>query len=116
MQVFMVYDSFIIDYYIEGSVPNFPYKASMYIEVLVRPSHLIAEDDFATTTAGQSVTIDVLDNDFSNASIISVEAMPVTNFGTVVLNADTTITFTPTGGFSGTAKFNYTACDNGGSV
>lgn len=108
-------DHFTIDYRTLPPNSNWPVMASMYIEVVVRPSFLIAEDDFATTDMGQAVTIDVLDNDYSNASIISVEAMPVSNFGDVALNADSTITFTPAVGFSGNANFNYTACDSGGS-
>lgn len=109
-------DNFLVEYYVLPPNGNWPLeKVERYIEIVVRPSYLVVEDDFTTTSFGQAVNIDVLANDFSNASIISVEALPVTNFGTVVLNADTTLTFTPAPGFSGSAKFNYTACDNAGS-
>ncbi|RMG83070.1 MAG: T9SS C-terminal target domain-containing protein [Bacteroidetes bacterium] len=107
-------DHFIYDYKTLGT-SGWPVDVSVYVEVKVLPSWLIVEDDFATTPAGQAVTIDVLNNDLSNAPIISVEVLPVSNFGSVSLNADTTVTFTPDPGFSGTAHFNYTACDNAGS-
>ncbi len=106
-------DHYVYDYKVWNGSNMEDY--SVYVEVKVLPSWLVVEDDFATTNAGQSVTIDVLANDLSNAPIIFVEVLPVSNFGTVVLNADSTVTFTPDAGFSGNANFNYTACDDLGS-
>ncbi|MCA9125425.1 MAG: tandem-95 repeat protein [Planctomycetales bacterium] len=48
-------------------------------------------------------------------TIVSVAATANTN-GTVVLNSDGSVTYTPTAGYTGPASFDYTIQDNGGGT
>jgi len=69
--------------------------------------------DTASTTAGESVTIDVAANDADTADVRAVSAP---NQGETTLNDDGTITFTPSTGFTGTQQFDYTVLTENGSV
>lgn len=82
--------------------------------ILSVPSGLVAEDDEATTSAGTPVTVDVLANDTYGDEPVSlsdldgpptIETQPQN--GTVAVNADGTITYTPNPGFTGTDTFEY---------
>src|SRR5207248_2038180 len=64
---------------------------------------------------GASTTINVLSNDTVEDGVSSVSATDGTS-GTVTVNSDNTVTYTPTGGFSGTDTFTYTATDNAGDA
>lgn len=78
------------------------------------------KDDTFTTPQGQPTTIDVLGNDgdlskYTGLTISQIDGKPITvggsvavQGGTIVLNADQTVTFTPDPGFSGTVGFSYT--------
>ncbi len=76
----------------------------------------IANDDNTSTASGTPIVINVKANDFdlnpntilSNPTIVGT---PVG--GTPSVNADGTVTFTPTPGFTGVATFKYQVCDNG---
>ncbi|MDP3549336.1 MAG: cadherin-like domain-containing protein [Novosphingobium sp.] len=73
----------------------------------------VAGDDSLTAVQDQTATLaafQLLGNDVS-AFTLTVSAVSNATGGTVVLNADKTITFTPTAGFTGTAGFDYTASD-----
>src|SRR5690606_12662910 len=65
------------------------------------------EDTAVTYTAAQLLGNDT-DIDSTNLKIASVTAG---NGGSVVLNADGTVTFTPNANFNGTADFTYTVTD-----
>ncbi|MFY9810003.1 tandem-95 repeat protein, partial [Aquabacterium sp.] len=65
------------------------------------------EDTAVTYTAAQLLGNDT-DIDSTNLTIASVTAG---SGGSVVLNADGTVTFTPNGNFNGTADFTYTVTD-----
>jgi gliding motility-associated-like protein len=73
----------------------------------------IAVDDVANTGEGDPVTVDVTDND----SDVDGDILTVTNAtagnGTVVINGNGTITYTPNEGFCGTDTITYTVCDPG---
>ncbi len=75
-----------------------------------------AVDDSASTTVGNAVTIDVLGNDSDpDGDPLTVTSATATN-GSVVINPDGTLTFTPEDGFAGGAEISYTVSDgNGGS-
>ncbi|UAA39872.1 tandem-95 repeat protein [Paraneptunicella aestuarii] len=77
----------------------------------------IAQDDTATTPAGTTVTILVLDND-SDPDGDTLEVFSAsTNTGSVSINAGTSLNYTPPAGFSGTATISYSIRDNkGGSA
>ena len=72
----------------------------------------VANDDSTSTTRDKAVTIGVLAND----SDVDGDALGVTNLtqptnGAVTLNADQTVTYTPSTGFVGDDSFTYTAND-----
>jgi hypothetical protein len=72
----------------------------------------IAVDDLPATNEDTAITITVLANDsdpdFDSLSVISAGA-PAS--GTVVINPDFTVTYTPTTSFTGTDVFTYTISD-----
>lgn len=72
-------------------------------------------DDQATTAQTIPVTIDVLDNDTDDSSIdpttLDIIDWPLN--GTVVVNPDFTVTYTPTGQFVGQDEFTYRIYDDG---
>jgi gliding motility-associated-like protein len=73
----------------------------------------IAVDDGAATDVDTPVTITVLANDSDpNGDPITVTNATAGN-GTVVINGDGTITYTPASGFCGTDTILYTICDPG---
>jgi len=78
----------------------------------------LAGDDEAETDEGEAVTIDVLGNDSDvdgTLDATTVEAGDAEN-GTVVVNADGSITYTPNANFAGDDTFTYTVGDNDGAV
>ena len=76
----------------------------------------IAVDDVASTEFETPVTIDVLDNDIDpdGDELGLVTATVPAAQGTVVVNEDNSITFTPADGFEGTAIIDYTVSDGNG--
>ncbi|MCB0761688.1 MAG: tandem-95 repeat protein, partial [Flavobacteriales bacterium] len=78
-----------------------------------------ANDDVATTNEDTDVTIDILDNDNDDddpAGGIDNTSVTITDEpanGTVVVNGDGTVTYTPDEGFNGTDSFTYEVCDTG---
>lgn len=78
---------------------------------------VFATDDRATTSQNTPITINVAANDkgflvLLDAPNLVIIAQP-TN-GTVVKNADGTITYTPNAGFTGQDSFEYRICGQGG--
>ena len=71
-----------------------------------------AVDDTATTPFNTPVTIAVLANDTDvDGDVLAVTGTPTSADGTVLVNPDGTITFTPNPGFTGTAVIDYTITD-----
>ena len=74
----------------------------------------IANDDTATTDFGTTVTVDLIGNDTD----IDGDTLTVTSAtsadGTVTINADGSIDFTPNDGFEGVAEVTYTVSDGNG--
>lgn len=74
-----------------------------------------AKDDYATTAYNTAVTINVLANDSDpNCDKLTISGTPTSGQGTVTVNADGTLTFTPNPGFSGAATIKYTVSDGRG--
>ena len=73
-------------------------------------------DDFRTTPFQTPVVIPVLDNDLAAAdhplTLDSDSIISGPTNGTVVVNQDGTVTYTPDNGFTGMDTFDYEACDN----
>jgi subtilisin len=72
----------------------------------------VAVNDSATTAQGTSVTVSVLTNDTDiDSSTLSVASASDPPHGTVVVNGNGTITYTPDAGYSGSDAFGYAATD-----
>jgi probable HAF family extracellular repeat protein/VCBS repeat-containing protein len=70
---------------------------------------LMAVDDQVTTARGVVVTVVVLNNDAdTNGSELTVVEVTQATHGTVTLNADGTVTYTPQADFDGSDHFGYT--------
>ena len=87
------------------------------ITVTVAAAPIAAVDDSATTPQNTPVAISVLGNDTLNGQPVTAADVTVTQVnppanGTVVVNADGTITYTPVPGFTGTDTFTYQVCEN----
>lgn len=74
----------------------------------------VATNDTATTNEDEAVSVNVLANDAdANGDALSVRQVDVSSpaHGTAVVNPDSTITYTPTGNYSGPDSFTYRAWD-----
>jgi len=74
-------------------------------------------DDVVSSLEDNDVTINVLNND----SDVDLDTLQVTNVtgeqnGTVVINPDNTITYTPDANFNGTEVLTYTVSDGNGGI
>lgn len=77
----------------------------------------VAWEDFATTPAGTSVTVNVLSNDTDpDGDLLAVTAVTQGLHGTVVRNANGSLTYTPGAGFTGNDSFSYTLSDGKGGT
>ncbi|WP_163850046.1 Hint domain-containing protein [Pseudooceanicola aestuarii] len=74
--------------------------------------------DTATTDEDTPVTIDVLDNDGDSnpGDVLKVESVTDGANGTVAINADGTVTYTPDDDFNGEDSFTYTVSDGNGGT
>lgn len=77
----------------------------------------IAVNDTATVTKDTSAVITVLANDSDpDGDVLTVASATAASHGTVVVNANNTVTYTPVAGYVGTDVFTYTARDAAGLV
>ncbi len=77
----------------------------------------VALDDTATTNADTAVTIEVLANDSDPDGTVDPATVTIStppSGGSVIVNADGTITYHPDPGFNGVDTFTYTVDDNEG--
>jgi Ca2+-binding RTX toxin-like protein len=71
-----------------------------------------AVNDASVTALNTPVTFAVLGNDTDvDGDVLAIQGAPTSPNGTVVVNANGTLTFTPTPGFTGAAVVNYTVVD-----
>jgi outer membrane protein OmpA-like peptidoglycan-associated protein len=87
------------------------------VTVTVAASTIVANNDTATTPQNTPVTIGVLGNDTLGGAAVTPADVTVTQVnppanGTIVINPDGTITYTPNPGFSGNDTFTYQICEN----
>ncbi|MFW2544497.1 Ig-like domain-containing protein [Primorskyibacter sp. 2E107] len=76
-----------------------------------------AVDDAGTTTVGTPVTLTVLGNDTDpEGDTLSTTSATDPANGSVAVNPDGTITYTPDAGFTGTDTFDYTIDDGNGGT
>lgn len=78
-----------------------------------------AEDDFASTSKGESLVIDVTDNDqLNDADSLNVTAVDASSAqgGSISLRSDGDVDYTPPADFSGSDDFSYTITDSRGNT
>ncbi|WP_291166070.1 Ig-like domain-containing protein [Gimesia sp.] len=110
-------------YTINDGTPGSTDQATVTITVTEVNDVPITADDLVTTSEDNALTFnaaDLLLNDTTGPANESDQTLTVTavsatadTHGTVVLNGDGTITYTPDANFNGTASFDYTATDDG---
>ena len=78
----------------------------------------VAADDTASTYEGEAVVIGVLGNDTDpdTGDTLTVQSVTDPNNGSVVINGDGTVTYTPAVDFIGTDTFTYTVQDDDGAT
>ena len=106
-----------------GTVPQITYTvsdgntggtASSTLDLTVTPVQ-DAVNDTVSTHAGQAVTTNVLGNDsFEGANpVVSVATGAGPSHGSVTVNSDNTLTYTPTPGYVGQDTYTYTVTSGG---
>ena len=89
--------------------------ANVAVTVMGQNDAPTAGGDAAFTLVGKPVTITVLANDTDPESgALTVTGATGATHGTTAINADGTITYTPTSGYVGTDGFTYVVQDDGG--
>jgi VCBS repeat-containing protein len=91
---------------------------SLVLNVALAPnSPPDAVNDTPTTAEDTPVTINVLSNDTDpNLDLLTVSSVTQGSNGMVTINANTTVTYTPTLNFNGTDMFTYTVSDGRGGT
>ncbi len=85
------------------------------IEVGCNNQPPVAIDDNVTTDEDTDVLISVLENDTDDGTEpLTISATTTPSNGTIVVNTDQTITYTPNPNFNGNDSFTYTISDNEG--
>ncbi|WP_219906536.1 Ig-like domain-containing protein [Halomonas sp. SYSU XM8] len=109
--------NFSVGYTITDSVGD---SASGSIDITVDDDTPVANADSATTDNDGTVTVDVLGNDQFGAdgqgALTGATVQGGATVGTVAVNPDGSLTFTPNPGFVGNATIDYTATDGDGST
>jgi len=99
----------------DGKVDSNPATVIVTVEPVNDPP--VANDDSAATQQDVPVVIDVLANDTDvDGDILAVSAVTQGAYGSVDINLDNTVTYTPYTGFSGSDSFTYTASDGMGGT
>nr|WP_280959751.1 Ig-like domain-containing protein [Anaerophaga thermohalophila] len=110
--MFVGYDTFVYrvsDIHGDNDIATVSVNVSEIIPVVP-----VANDDSRATEFETPVNIDVLRNDtgLDNSPVtVSVTTNPPEEEGTVAVNSDNTVTFTPASGFVGTSTFFYSVTD-----
>lgn len=107
------------DIVIGYSVSDGEYTSSANLTVNVSPSGggnntPVANEDYAVTLVNQSVTVNVLANDYDidGDSLVLSNIYVSPDVGQVIVNEDNTVTFTPNEGFLGQAEIQYSIQDS----
>ncbi|MEZ5480057.1 MAG: IPTL-CTERM sorting domain-containing protein [Thiolinea sp.] len=91
-------------------------QVSVTVQAKTTPNtNPVANNDSATVTTGSSVNIDVLANDTdADGDNLTLTGKTDGSNGTVTLVGDSSLTYTPDVGFTGTDSFTYTITDGQG--
>ncbi len=107
-------DTLIVEYWSDGRYKGTHIYESHVFHIV--KSVVIAEDDYLTIQKGDSgVVVKPLLNDSTSRGILSLNSLPLMNFGTAEITSDSTLSFSPDPDFSGTAYVSYKACDDMGN-
>ncbi len=88
-----------------------PKPEDVWIPVGAEPLNPVTPNDAASTPVGTPVVIPVQDNDtLPPGTTTTVTKNPPAGEGSVTINPDGTVTFTPAPGFTGTPTFEYETC------
>src|SRR5262245_60044901 len=91
---------------------TFREPATVTITVLAQNDAPVANADTATTDAGVAATVAVLANDLDvDGDTLTVAAVTQGSNGSVAINPDGTVSYTPNVGFAGQDSFQYTLSD-----
>ncbi|MDT9191222.1 MAG: Ig-like domain-containing protein, partial [Limnospira sp. PMC 894.15] len=99
----------------DGATSN-PATVSLTIEENQPPT---ANDDNATVRTGNTVTINVLNNDSDPDGVLipdTVAVVDLPDYGTITVNPNGTITYSHDGSSTGTDSFTYTVEDDDGAT
>ncbi|WP_346320070.1 Ig-like domain-containing protein, partial [Chitinophaga sp. YIM B06452] len=100
-------------YVYRWTISNAPCPATFDNVSIIINAPPVAGNDNATTQEDNAVTITILANDAdADGTVISAELAGAPANGTLVLNANNTVTYTPRPDFSGTDAFTYLIRDN----
>ncbi|MCB1910224.1 MAG: tandem-95 repeat protein, partial [Rhodocyclaceae bacterium] len=94
-------------------------SATVTIDVVAVNDPPVANDDSASTPENTAITVDVLanDSDVDGALVpATVQIVGGPAHGSVVVNADGTVTYSPDANYNGPDSFSYTVADDGGGV
>lgn len=93
-------------------------QASISITIMPINHPPVAQTDFPITNENTSVKISVLANDYDPdpGDTISITGVGTPSHGTVVINSDQTISYTPSQNYYGSDSFTYTISDNHGAT
>ena len=85
------------------------------IQPFCKQKLIFANDDYARTMVNQPVTIPILLNDFGFLAVVDPGTVTTTALlqpknGTVYINANGTVIYTPNAGFTGKDTFEYNVC------
>lgn len=100
----------------DGAVSN---EAVVSVTVTPVNDAPAANDDSASVNVGQSVVIDLADNDSDPENDLDLASIVITQdpaHGTVTVNADGTVTYSHDGSAAASDSFSYTIMDAGGEV
>jgi|AGTN01.1.fsa_nt_gi conserved repeat domain len=99
---------------VPSSDPDHSNNSSTVVVTPVNTTYAV--NDINVTHENQSVTGNVLTNDFDpeghTQAVTSTGSISTAEGGSVVMNADGTYTYTPKADFTGTDSFTYTVCDD----
>ncbi|MEX2394754.1 MAG: Ig-like domain-containing protein, partial [Actinomycetota bacterium] len=85
--------------------------ATVDVTVYAPDSPPVAGDDASTTDQGDAIVLNVLSNDVDpGGGTLAIDSVSDPSHGTVVVNPDWSLTYTPDTSFNGTDTFTYTVC------
>ncbi|MDT9196878.1 DUF4347 domain-containing protein, partial [Limnospira sp. PMC 1042.18] len=108
-----------VDYFFNTASPIIPEDGQVVTPEPIENQPPIANDDNATVRTGNTVTINVLNNDSDPDGVLVPDTVAVVDspdYGTITVNPNGTITYSHDGSSTGTDSFTYTVEDDDGAT